>query len=490
MVKRGLQYGVACVVAGVFVAYAARVQAQGDVAKPAALSSAVAATQASDASKTKQGILFSCPDLHNKDKMTLEPLSQGMDGWFFRTQSDFQEDFGLMDEVTANFTRLQHALQKRGTSLVFMSVPSRGMVAYPWIDKTDIAQNKFSQENALNSYHERLASLQKAGVIAPDIAQAIVGEHAKEASKFFFKRDHHWTSLGARSAAETTGAALKDNPLYKAQKLKKYETKEKAQGEMKHTVAMEIQRLCLGDIAAEPYPLFDTVAQTSDEEALFGGEDEGSPSILVGSSYSATEGFNFDGFLMQYTGLNIANYAISGGMLFNAMVSLTNDPAFETMKPPFLFWEAPSVYSLNDNSTAAFRQIIPALNGACKDENALAKGTFNVANGKGGIILQVPAEKKAHGSSYYLVIDTTSRALTKFTLEMEYDDDDGEWFPVDRSSRFNNAGRFFIELSDEIDSNLVHVSIDGVGNVKTTLTTRLCAVPKEAPAAPAAKVTP
>ena len=274
--------------------------------------------------------------------------------------------------------------------------------------------------------------------------------------------------------------ALKANEVFKAQKPKSFETKEIAKGEMKHTMSMEIQRLCQGEVPAEPFPLFETTSKADDADALFGDEEGASPSILIGSSFSANKQFNFEGFLMQYTGLDIANYAVSGGMLFNALVSLSNNPAFETMKPPFMFWEAPSIYDFNSDSATAFRQVIPGVYGACKDEQAVARGTLSIAAGKGGVLLQVPAQKKAHGTGYYLVIDSSSRALTKFTIEMDYDDDDGEWFIIDRTQFFDNTGRFFLELSDEIDSNLVTVNVNDAGNTTGTLTAKLCPIPASA----------
>lgn len=439
-----------------------------------------AAQVATDAA-VKKSQVFSCPDLQNKDKMTLDPMIQGLDGWFFRLTSDFQENFGVMHEGADNMARLAQTLKNRGTSLVFMSVPSRGMVASPWMDKSDVTQAHFLYNAAKESYYARLDVLRKAHVIAPDLLKSTMenGGPASHVDQFFFKRDHHWTSLGARMAAQAVGDALKEDASYKSQQPKKYVSQEKSKAEMKHTMAMEIQRLCQGSIPAEPYPVFETSLEANDEEALFG--DDAAPSVLVGSSYSATKNFNFDGFLMQYTGLNIANYAISGGMLFNSLISLTNNPQFETMKPPYIFWEAPAVYDLNINTASAFRQIIPALHGVCADDKAIAMGSVDLANGKGGVLLDIPADKKVHGHGYYLVLDASSRALNKFTLEMDYDDDDGEWFLFDRTTHFDNMGRFFVELSDEIDSNLVKVSIDSTGNTKASMKAKVCAAPMPVP---------
>lgn len=488
MAKKMLQYGVACVIASMVLTVTLGAVAQ-EVAKkdPTEEAAVETAATARVSTKPKAGQVFACPDLQNPDKITIDPMEQGKDGWFFRPSSDLQEEFAILDESAAYMARLDKALKARGTKLVFVSVPSRGMAGAAWLDKSEAAQSEYSPQEAIASYEARLGVINKLGVLAPDMLQSLSPEKFKDTSHFYFKRDHHWTTLGAQSAAQVVAEALKQDPNYKQQKIKQFESKQIAQNEMKHTIAMEIQRLCTGTIPAEPYPLYETTAKADDESALFGDEGSDNPSILIGSSYSANTNFNFDGFLMQYTGLDFANYAVSGGMLFNALISLTNNPEFEKMKPPYMVWEAPSIYDLKMDAAAAFRQAIPGTYGACGDDQAVATGSLTITAGNGGVVLQIPAEKQVHGIGYYLVLDSSSRALTKFTIELDYDDDDGEWFIVDRSEFFDNKGRFFLELSDEIESNLVKVSINGASNVTSTMSAKVCRAPQRAVTTPAAK---
>lgn len=449
-------------------------------------SPAQAAQDAADAPSAKNAkVLFACPRLADKDKMTLDAMTQGEDGWFYRLSSDMKPEFRLMGEASGYMTRLVNAMKQRGTSMVFMSVPPRGIAGYASMDKSNPDQMAYPVQQASDSFQGMLASLRKTGLIVPDLMAASQASTNADVN-FFFRRDHHWTSVGAQKAAEILTASLKDNPVYKQQTLSKFVTKPNGTGQMKHTMAMEIQRLCDGDIPAESFPLFTTSMEATGADALFGDAGGGSPSVLVGSSFSAQQDFNFDGAIMQATGLNIANYAISAGLLFNAITSLTNDPQFETMTPPFLIWEAPSIYDLNTDSTPAFRQIIPGVYGKCKDENVVAKGTMSVNGGAAGLLMNVPAEAKVHGSGYYLVIDSSSKGFAKFTLQLDYDDKDGEWFSVDRTQHFNNNGRFFVELDDEIESNLVQVSIDGMDKVTTNLEATLCKAPAVKAAAPVA----
>ena len=63
----------------------------------------------------------------------------------------------------------------------------------------------------------------------------------------------------------------------------------------------------------------------------------------------------------------------------------------------------------------------------------------------------------------WLTFHSDNRGLANFTIEMEYADGDGEWFVVDRRENYNNAGRFFVELSDEITSELTQVKLLSLG---------------------------
>ncbi len=421
-------------------------------------------------------VLYQCPDLANAQKRTMAEMTQGMNGWFFRISGDLKEDYDLMPEAARYMTRLAEAMKVRGTQMVFLSVPPRGIAGQAFFDDTQPAQSNYAVKEVETSYQEMLAKLRATGMLVPDLMK-LSTDAPDTKTPFFFKRDHHWTPFGARQAAEAIAAALKDDPAYKALKPATYQTTETGKLEMRHTMANEIQRLCSSQIPSEPYPEFETRLQAaagSGEDALFGDSAGADPTVLVGSSFSAQANFNFDGFLSEATGMEIANYALSAGLLFNAIVSYTASPDFAGANPPFLIWEAPGIYDLNQNSTPFFRQILPAIAGDCGPEKAIASGTLDVKKGEGGLLFPLDPAQKISGSHYYIYVESSNRGLAKFTLQLDYDDGDGEWFQVDRSEHFNNTGRFFVELDDEISSNLKEVHIQQLSNVNTSLTARLC----------------
>lgn len=419
-------------------------------------------------------VLYQCPDLGNAQKRTMAEMTQGYDGWFFRISGDLKEDYALMPEAARFMTRLAEAMKARGTQMVFVSVPPRGIAGQAFLDESQPAQRDFAVRDVEKAYQGMLAGIRETGMLAPDLMNISLDKPGTE-TPFFFKRDHHWTSFGAREASKKVAELVKTHENYKSIKPSTYKTTQTGTLEMRHTMANEIQRLCTSQIPSEPYPQFTTRLQSSGDAAadLFGDESGGDPSVLIGSSFSAQESFNFDGFLSEATGMEIANYALSAGLLFNALVSYTSSPDFSTTHPPFLIWEAPGIYDLNQNSTPFFRQVLPAIAGDCGDK-AVATGTLDVKKGEGGVLFELSPEQNVSGKDYYIYIESSNRGLASFTLELDYGNGDGEWFQVDRSEHFNNMGRFFVELEDEISSDLTKVAISQLSNVNTTLTARLC----------------
>ena len=80
------------------------------------------------ASAHAKEILYNCPDLHDTSKRSIEPLTQGYDGWFFR-QNDMKTDFSMSPQSLAYFKRLNDTLKAKDITLVIMPLLSRAMLA-------------------------------------------------------------------------------------------------------------------------------------------------------------------------------------------------------------------------------------------------------------------------------------------------------------------------------------------------------------------------
>lgn len=430
--------------------------------------------------QAEESQLFSCPHLQDETRRTLVPVTQGKAGWFFR-ESDLKSSYQLLLETRDYLARLAKVFAAKGTQLILLPVPPRSLAAPQFLDPSQPMQKEFDPEVVRVAYEDYLTALRDTGIKTVGLLGVMEGYDPEHDLYFFFRRDHHWTPFGAELAAQQAGELLKTEPAYKPEATAEYATEITETLKIKHTLAQEIQRLCTDKIPPEPYPQHvTTVQEEKGEQALFGDVSAAAPLVLLGSSFSAQELFNFAGFLSQETGLEVANYAISAGQLFNAIVSYTSLPEAERLQPDFVLWEALAHYDFNNNSRL-FRQIIPAVQGECSADEAVAVRIMRLDGKEKEELFDLQKAKDVTGSGYFLFLHIDDRSLAKFTLEMEYDDGDGEWFTVDRSEHFNNTGRFFIELTDEISSALTRITMDGLGTVHANLEARLCRYPVPPP---------
>jgi alginate biosynthesis protein AlgX len=420
-----------------------------------------------------EGQLYKCPFLHDGSMQLLSPMTQGKEGWFFRA-GDMVENYALLPETKGYLTRVAQAFKHEGSDLILVAVPPRSFSAEAYLDATQPMQATFDARNAEANYRNFLQSLSDTGAQVVDLLDVAAEYDDEHGMHFFFKRDNHWTPFGAKLSAEKIARVLEDYPAYSNAERGKYVTTNNGELRMREEMALEIQRLCTSQIPAEIFPGYTTAAEAGvGEDALFGDEGQASPLVLLGSSYSATPDFNFDGFLEETTGLPVANYAISAGQLFNSIISYVSLPKDQRQDPDFILWEDLAHYDYN-RGERQFRQIIPAIYGECDKQSAVAVESFKAAPKAKHTLFTFDPEKKISGDDYYLFINSDNLGFVQFTLEMEYQDGDGEWFTIDRSQNFNNSGRFFVELTDEITAPLTQINIEALSDVEAEVEVRLC----------------
>lgn len=306
-----------------------------------------------------ESLLFQCPHLHNQTMQKLSPMTQGRDGWFFR-KVELRDNYALLPETQRSIARLVRAFDYfRGAQLVLVAVPPKAFMASAYLVKNQPLQRYYNVEKVEESYQTYLQSLEMTGALVVNPIDWMTENNNVRTGgeeSFYFKRDHHWTPYGAEVTARAIAERLQKLPNYAALPKQTYTTEEYSREVMKHIMAQELQRLCEQNMPAEAYRVYTTYPEKrKGAMALFG--DEQTPSlIMLGSSFSAMEAFNFSGFVSQYTGLPVANYAISAGQLFNALLSFATKPKEKVENADFVLWEILPQYDFNNNSRQ-FRQI-------------------------------------------------------------------------------------------------------------------------------------
>ncbi len=432
-------------------------------------------------------VVFDCPDLHNDKKRSIEPLYQGYDGWFFR-DNDIKMDFSISPETAQYFGRLNAALERKGIKLVLIPLLSRALMAPVMVDHDDLWQENYDPELAKTSYENLVNTLKAAHLDVISLLPLADTYATDDPYKYNFKRDIHWKPEGARIIAQEVATDLKALPNYDALSKVKTVTKKREEVGRSGTIMEEIQKLCNGNIEAESYNPYEYERIIEgNADALFGSDSAAIPVALVGTSFSAVDEFNFLPFVEENSKVEMANFSIAGGGMFTSIISYLSSPFFHANVPPVMLWETQSVYDFNKGTENGFRQAIAAVEGPCPADRTVASSTVSLTGEeKPYVLLDKLKGNNVKGSNYYLDIVSDNLGFQRFALEMDYDNQDGEWFPVDRSDRYNNQGHYYIELSDKISGNLDKITMKEVGNALTKLDIKLCRKPeaKTAAAAP------
>ena len=398
-------------------------------------------------------------------------LRQGLDGWLFRDRADFRVLKPLEKEKLAGIADLAAGLRQRGTQLVIVVPPTRGIAAAGKLDRADPEQAAFDLEKAVAAYGARLESLRAAGVVVPDI----LAFNDKLGADFFLKRDTHWSAEGARVSAEAVAAALADSPAYGAIAKRAFATERSGDEAVAERMGEAAEKMCDIEIQPQRANLYLTApVEAANAQALL-GEAPPPPVVLVGTSFSRRDDgeSNFAGFLAEALSADVLNAAVSGGGADAALVAYLSSRDFQAAAPAILIWEFPAYADLSDS---LFYRAMGAINGPCAKERVVERLELAAKKGKRELFSWQAADAVV-SEQFYLQIDVLDRELRKFALRAQ--DGKGKtrsvWFDVSRLAPAG-ARHFFANLPDDRGNGLARIELDlkqgGGGGVTVTLCRR------------------
>ena len=385
-------------------------------------------------------------DAHKFDAYKM--LRPGTDGWIFRSQSDLRSDFTLTREGLENIEDLAAAFRARGTELVLLLVPTRGLVHHKYLTPEDRKKYKFTDVDAVwDNYRSAIKSLQNNDIHAIGLARP-----ADDAA-FFYKRDHHWNAKGAKAAADAVAAYIKKMDAYEDVEKIPFATRDAGDYEFYGVSKKVFKKIC--NTSQPPEYAAKKVTERQDgaadgEEALFG--DAKNPEIvLLGTSNSTQEPSqaNFEGFLKEALSADILNMSVSGGGMETAVISYLNSDFFRTRPAKIAIWEIPGYYDMSSYKTF-FREVIPAVYGNCAG-NAVAERKGLVIDDRMKVALQDLAGRRISGPDYYLHIGFSEPVAQSFAVNLQYTRD-RERYKFQRSARYPRDGDFYVSLHP--DKNL------------------------------------
>jgi len=300
---------------------------------------------------------FGCDRL---EEATPTPYVEGLDGVFFRLNLDFRLRHTVTEGSIELMSRLSQALAARGTTLIYVPVPSKGL-AMPGSLPEQAAAYGFDHGIAVGIYEDTVARLREVGVVTIDALTPLL--NLEDGQLAFIPADHHWSSAGSRAVAAEVGRAIAETPGYGD--LEKVTTQTTSLGpqDIPSPVRREIQAMCRDTIPPSTTEAFETevtAPAASGGGGIFAAEEGGPAIALVGTSMSRTPAFNFEGFLAEAAQLDVVNYAVIGGNQYGAIVSYLMSDEFLSAPPKYLVWENPIYNNLGEFGELPMRELVAA----------------------------------------------------------------------------------------------------------------------------------
>lgn len=255
----------------------------------------------------------------------------GREGWLYTNQeylipNDLQRN---IDNQLADIERIRMQLEASGKRLVILPVPM----------KLDVHPEHASEQpdsRLIELHDDFVAGLQARGVAVSPVRAAFL-EHRGE--DLFVRNDTHWSPAGARLAA--TELARQYPELIGHTDYVSEPVGEKAlKGDLVNFLNFD-PRLAPVFFQPEPLILYETVArQDSLSAADLFGEVEHSL-MVVGTSYSQIDDWNFIGFLKQALQTDLLVIALEARGPFQAMDAFLASDAYDSPELNTVVWEFP-----------------------------------------------------------------------------------------------------------------------------------------------------
>lgn len=413
---------------------------------------------------------FGCKHLENNPTL---PAVEGKDGFFFRVFADLRMQHPFTDEVTTLMGELSAALKAKGTTLIYVPIPTKS-VTLPTFLPEDAALFGFDETVATTVYTDQVARLAEKDVIAVDLLAAL--RTADGSDPPFFRSDFHWTSTGARKAAEAIGGLIKALPDYAEVTPVTYETRATGTEIAVSGMRRELQAYCSASLPPVISAAFETIEVASADTALDifgddapaeGGAGKADEVALVGTSFSDALVPNFSGFLAEHAGLPVANFALTGGNQFGAITPYLTSREFQAERPRYLVWENPVYNNLAQYGTGPLTELIAAARNDCAPVSAAP-----VVNDAGALVADLSADRV--GARQVLLADAGDAGSRDVVLK--FTSKDGRVFEreVHRGDRVRSTGRFYVPLEslDSLELAQVEISFDRLS--EDTASVSLC----------------
>lgn len=413
------------------------------------------------------GSAFGCVNINQNRTV---PSLEGKDGVFFRITSDLRLHQPFSDQSVAQLARLNRALKRRGTTLIYAALPTRGQALEKALPEI-AADYGYDPAIARLLYQDMIRRLQAQSILAPNLLKVL--QVTPGDALPFFKTDFHWTAEGARRSAQAISKVIRAQHSYSTLSTSDYETLETGVQTGFSGMRRALQRQCRDSLPPVTTQVYQTRKINSGSPGSLDifGTDKTPDIVLVGTSFSDTPLANFAGFVSQFTGLEVENHAITGGNQFGAITSYLTSRAYLDNPPRFLIWENPVYNNLAQFGPSVMAELIASAGTGCTLKLAVRP------TADGGVETVAPLPELHSGDVILADFGRVGPRLARYTFATT----SGlrQQAQIKRGDRLSATGRFFQSLAPfaPVQISQISVRFDLKAGAGATLT--LCSNSKE-----------
>ena len=297
---------------------------------------------------------------------SLAPVYSSADtGWIFAA-NQMRQSFALKDKPKAMMAEIVQGFEAKGVKLAILITPPRPVVAGQGILRKTMgaAAADYDATATQASFQAMLAEYRDMGAIVPDLSVLALSDPQLR-RRFYFRRDTHWTTVGAAHSAEALAQAV----AAEAPKLRMAEGPAilgwKGKIEERGSLADLVRKSCDQKVPKET----SNIAVLADVPGAGLLDDTEGPQIaLVGTSFSdryKRDHYRVADAMAAAFGRSVVNHSVSGGGLHRAMQSFLNAGGLDNQAYDLVIWEIP--YTQNFNSTKRLGAVLKAMKAAQND---------------------------------------------------------------------------------------------------------------------------
>jgi alginate O-acetyltransferase complex protein AlgJ len=268
----------------------------------------------------------------------------GREGWLFtneeyRLPNAYQQ---ALDSNVAKIAAVEKTLKAHNKRLIVLPLPMKLDVYAEYAARTP---NSRSQQ----LYGDFIAQLRSSSIEAAPLREAFLAQ--KDQQPLFLKTDTHWTPFGARLAAQELARQhpeLIGSAAYSSRQVAEKSLPGDLSNYLQFNPGLAPERF-----TPSPLAVFETLKDNQEvsDAALFGDSEQ--PIMLVGSSYTKIDDWNFQGFLKESLKTDLQTTAVEARGPYYAMEQFLQgeqlqDPAITTV-----IWEFPLRTLLREEPTSA-----------------------------------------------------------------------------------------------------------------------------------------